>query len=243
MSSKIALITGGAKNIGASIVKFLAQYGYDVIIHYNNSEKEALTLKKQIKAKSTLVKADLTNIEEAKNLSKEITNNFPNCSLLINNASIFDKSQFIEDDDLNNLNMNIHYHAPMILTKAIYQNCQKSQQFGNIINIIDKNIIRNSTKYFYYLLSKKMLAEFTKLSATGLAPLLRINGICPGLIDKDHSICHSQQELNHISQNTPLKRAGRQEEIIQTIEFILNNKFITGQNIFVDGGASLNNIG
>jgi NAD(P)-dependent dehydrogenase (short-subunit alcohol dehydrogenase family) len=242
--SNLALITGGAKNIGATITRFLHKYNYKVIIHYNQSADEALALKDQLGSKSFLLKADLTKISEAKKLSEEILKHFPDCNLLINNASIFNKSQFIGNDDIENKNMNIHYHAPMILTKAIYKNCQKSKQLGNVINIIDKNVNRNSTKYFYYLLSKKMLAEFTKLSAAELAPLVRVNAVSPGTIKKkDHLNYHSQEELTNIIKKIPLNRVGKQEEITQAIDFILSNQFVVGQNICIDGGASLNDAG
>jgi NAD(P)-dependent dehydrogenase (short-subunit alcohol dehydrogenase family) len=112
---------------------------------------------------------------------------------------------------------------------------------AQIINMLDKNIARYDTEYFYYLLTKKFLAEFTKMLSLQLAPNIRVNGIAPGLIlkDKDKSEDNNQKIIDKI----PLKRKGNPENIIQTLDFLINNNFVNGQIISIDGGASLNHAG
>jgi len=242
----VALVTGGATNIGCEISLSLADSGYDIILHYYSSDIKAFELQQKIEQKNVncfLIQADLTKINEGENLAKKILADYPNWNLLINNASIFQKSKFLVDDVSNiEVNMNIHLRSPMDLTKALYQNCIKNNHKGNVINLIDKNVVRHDSKYFYYLLSKKMLAEFTKISAVELAPLVRINAISPGLMVEKNS-CDSEAEIKDIISKIPLKRKGEFVEIVQVIDFFLKNQFITGQNIFVDGGASLNHAG
>jgi len=242
----IALVTGGATNIGQEISLFLADIGYDIILHYYSSDAEAYELQQKIKQKNVncfLIQEDLTKIDAGEKIAQEVLENYPNWNLLINNASIFQKSKFIADHIGNiDANLNIHLRAPMTLTKALYKNCAKNSHKGNAINIIDKNIVRNDSKYFYYLLSKKILADFTKLSAVELASYIRINAISPGLMTEKNST-DSEEEIRAIIPKIPLKRKGEFNEITQTIDFILKNQFITGQNIFIDGGASLNHAG
>ena len=101
---------------------------------------------------------------------------------------------------------------------------------------MDKNIARYETKNFYYLLTKKFLASATKMIALQLAPQVRVNGISPGII-----LPNDQEKDYH--QIIPMKKIGEPKNITQTIEFLLNNNFITGQIIAIDGGASLNHAG
>jgi NAD(P)-dependent dehydrogenase (short-subunit alcohol dehydrogenase family) len=109
--------------------------------------------------------------------------------------------------------------------------------------MIDKNIARIDTNYFYYLLSKKSLAEFTKMLAVEIAPQVRVNGIAPGFIL--NSVCEENPSLETQSliKKIPMKAQGEIENIWQAMEFLLKNKFVTGQILFIDGGASLNHAG
>ena len=109
--------------------------------------------------------------------------------------------------------------------------------------MVDKNIVRFDTNYFYYLLSKKFLAELTKMLALELAPEIRVNGIAPGFILNSVSEKNPSQETQNLLKKIPLKTKGEVENIYQAVEFFLKNKFVTGQILFVDGGASLNHAG
>ncbi len=245
-SSGTALITGAAKRIGHEIALTLASLGYEIVIHYNHSKKEALELSKKItkkyQIKTSLVAADLSNKNEIKKLADFMVNNFANWNLLINNASIFDKSKLLDFNDQNLFdNINIHLVAPLFLSQAFAKNVkQKRIQDSQIINLIDKNITRIETSYFYYLLSKKFLAELTKMSALELAPDVRVNGIAPGFILPEES---ENLRVKNIEKKIPLRKAGDVKNITQTVEFLLKNKFISGEIIFVDGAASLNHAG
>lgn len=241
MKSSTALITGGAKRIGREIAVFLASQGYDLVISYNNSsaeaEKLAAEISEKFQVKCAIFQADLRDQKQAIALVNFIKNNSSNWNLLVNNASIFNKSKFISAPDSEMLdNLNLHFLSPLFLAKEFAKN---SPQNGQIINMVDKNIARYDTNYFYYLLSKKFLAEATKMLALELAPNIRVNAIAPGYIIDPIDNSDAQNFIKRI----PLQHKGEVENIVQTIEFLLSNKFVNGQILFIDGGASLNHAG
>lgn len=241
-----ALITGGAKRLGARIALKLANMGYDIVIHYNNSGDLAKKLQKKIKKNGvncTLLKADLLDKKQVNNLVKELRK-LKNWSVLINNASIFYQSNFLTSsaDELEK-NLTIHLKIPAILSREFAFNCKKNYQQGNIINMIDKNITRWETKYFDYILSKKALAEFTKILALQLAPRVRVNGIAPGVILNSINEKEPDVETQNLITKIPLRKKASPKDITSAVEYLLTNNFITGQILFIDGGTSLNHAG
>jgi pteridine reductase len=239
------LITGGAKRIGRHLALNLAQQGFDVAISYNKSGQEAEELAQKIRSefgvRCEIFRADLTDKNQVKSLATEVTKTFPHWNLLINNASIFNKSKFLDSGEEELFaNLNTHLIAPLLLAKEFAKHSNSEAQ---IINMIDKNIARFDTNYFYYLLSKKFLAEFTRMLALELAPKIRVNGIAPGFILNSIDEQDPASETARLTQKIPLKTKGDAENIWQAVEFLLNNKFVTGQILFIDGGASLNHAG
>ena len=107
--------------------------------------------------------------------------------------------------------------------------------------MLDKNIARTDTAYFYYLLSKKFLAEFTKMLALEVAPHIRVNGIAPGYVVLETIVRTEYAEK--IITKIPLQKICDIKNIVQTLEFLLENDFINGQILSIDGGASLNHAG
>lgn len=244
-----ALITGGAKRIGRELALNLADKGYDIVISYKNSQQEAEQLSKKIRddfdVKCEIFYCDLCDVKQVRQLVEFTKNNFPNWNLLINNASIFNKSKFLTAPDSELLNnLNTHLIAPLILSKEFAKNItENSIENGQIINMIDKNIARFDTNYFYYLLSKKSLAEFTKMLSLELAPQIRVNGVAPGFILNSIDEETPSIETIKLIKKIPLAHQGEIKNICQSIDFLLSNKFVTGQILFIDGGASLNHAG
>ena len=140
----LALITGGAKRIGAGIARSLADLGYDISISYHSSKDEAISLCSDISRESGVncdcYKVDLFDLDEVKKFSKKFFSDNKNCNLLVNNASIFERSLFLENDvDELVKNMNIHLNSPLILAKDFAVNSKReSLSDGQIINLIDK---------------------------------------------------------------------------------------------------------
>jgi len=241
-----ALITGGAKRIGREIAIYLAASGYDIVINYHKSQKEAQKLSQEIKkkylVKCEIIAGDLNDISQVKNIAEFMIKKFSNWNLLINNSSIFDKSKFLASQDIELFNnLNIHLISPLILSKEFAKNVVKNKiKNAQIINMLDKNIVRFETSYFYYLLSKKFLAEFTKMSALELAPEVRVNGIAPGFILPEEKV---ELRLSDLEKKLPIKKQGDVKNIVQAVDYLLKNDFVLGEILFVDGGASLNHAG
>jgi NAD(P)-dependent dehydrogenase (short-subunit alcohol dehydrogenase family) len=244
-----ALITGSAKRIGREIAISLARKGYDIAINYHHSAKEAKNLADEITknfpVKCQIFECDLNDVAAAKKLVADVVKEFSHLNLLVNNASIFHKSKFLSATDSELMqNLNLHLISPLILSQEFAKNIEQNQiKNAQIINMVDKNIARFDTNYFYYLLSKKFLAEFTKMLSLELAPSIRVNAVAPGFILNSINEENPSQETKNLIARIPLKHQGEIKNILQAIEFLLENDFITGQILFIDGGASLNHAG
>jgi len=231
------LITGGAKRIGKAICLDLAESGYQIALHYNHSKSEAKNLAELIQKKGVQCETfacDLADERQTLQLIERVHQQFPNLNLLINNASVFQKSNLRTTEmAIFNQDIAINLKAPYILMRDFAKICRK----GDIINILDTNIIKNKTAHLSYLLAKKTLGELTKLSAVELAPQIRVNGIAPGLILPP--VEKRDTYLTRLTQKIPLKKKGHPHQITQSIRFLLDNSYITGQIIYVDGGEHL----
>lgn len=243
-NSKAALITGSAKRIGKQMALELAGKGYDIVISYNSSADDANKLKQEIidnhAVKCEVFGCDLQDASQAQKLIDFALETFPHLQLLVNNASTFNKSKFLDDGQQLQDNLNLHFISPLILSKEFAKHVQN----GQIINMVDKNIARYDTNYFYYLLSKKILAEFTKMLSLELAPAIRVNAIAPGFILNNVNEQNPSDDVVQKSiKRIPLQNKGDVANILQALNFLLDNDFVTGQILFIDGGASLNHAG
>jgi NAD(P)-dependent dehydrogenase (short-subunit alcohol dehydrogenase family) len=128
---------------------------------------------------------------------------------------------------------NANFKAPFFLSRDFARQCDK----GHIINILDTKISGILIEYFVYTLTKKALYEFTHMAAKELGPAIRVNGVCPGLILP--SAYREKEDFEKMGQRVPLKRTGNTESVVSAIRFLINNTFITGECIFVDGGEHL----
>jgi len=249
LKNRAVLVTGGAKRVGRGIAFLFASLGYDIALHYNNSEDEAVkTVEKIIEkynVKCIKYKADLANETELDILIDNVFNNFPNIDILINSASIFTRAKIQETSyDIFSRNFNINFKAPFFLTKLFCQkiisSSKKDSNSYNIINILDTKIDKkNQTVYSAYSLSKMALAEFTKLSAIEYAEHnIRINGVAIGTILPPKEVTdYNNPEI--LKQKNLLKKNGNIKNLTKTLSFIIDNDFITGEIIFVDGGEKL----
>ena len=239
MEAKKIIITGSATRIGAAIALSLADYGVRITLHYNKSEKEVKKLKFKLEnlgCEVFLIKADLSKISQTKKIISFANKSMRGLDCLINNASIFEKdslSNFTEKSFDDHLNINLK--APAILTQNFKKYLKLNK--GNIINIIDQRIFKLTPFFFSYTLSKTGLQTLTKISAMGLAPNIRVNGIAPG-----PTIKNKRQSENHFKKQYKsliLKNKVEPKNICETVKYFINNDNVTGQIISVDSGQSL----
>ncbi len=237
----LALITGGCRRIGAIIAAHLARAGYSLALHGNSDVIPDILLQKTLDHKAVDwhgFTADLRQDEAADILLKAVIGYFGRApDILINNASIF---EYDDADTMNsamlNKHMAVNFSAPVMLTKAMIEHQQDNQPI--IIQILDQRIRNPNRDQISYTLSKQALAQSIRTQAIAYGKRARINGIAPGftLAPDDFSVEHEQR----IADSMPLKRNSTADDIAQSILYLIKAQAVTGQILYVDGGAHLN---
>lgn len=231
------LITGSAKRLGRAVAIFMAKRGYDVALHYSQSKPEAVKTQQEILKLGVVCElfgADLADERQVLRLMTDVNKSFPRLAVLVNSASIFVPNHFgAQDLTLFKSHWDINFKAPYILA------CEFKRLFnkGHIINFIDTNVAKYVSQHEDYLLTKKALAEFTRMSAVSWGPSIRVNGISPGMILPP--VNNQPDDRLKRANRIPLKRVGDSKYIIQVLSMLLDNEYITGQIIAVDGGEAL----
>jgi len=243
MHGKTALITGGAKRVGAASARLLHAAGANLMIHYRNSAGEARTLQAELNAirpdSVALIQADLLDIGGLPSLINKTVATFGGLDVLLNNASSFYPTPVgtIGEDDWIDL-MGSNLKAPLFLSQAAAPELKKRR--GCIINITDIHAERPMKSYVVYSIAKAGLVGLTKSLARELAPEVRVNAVAPGPImwpedDANFDEVSRQRIISH----TMLKRAGDPADIALAVRFFaMDTHFVTGQVLAVDGGRS-----
>ena len=239
---KTILVTGAAKRIGKAIVELFASDGWKVIIHYNNSKADAKALADSINAKKAdtafIVQGDLDKADEVNNIISKVDGFTETIDLLINNASTFYPTPIddISEDHWEKL-IGSNLKGPMFLIKGLKQKLKESN--GSIINITDTNLSKGVANYSIYSAAKAGLEAITKGLARELAPEIKVNAIAPGAMLEPPDVTWTEEQKNKVIDSIPLKRMGSEKDIAETVKFLADSEYITGQIIKVDGGRSL----
>lgn len=243
MDSKAALVTGAGTRLGSQFALHLAQAGYDIALHCHSSRAAAEAVAGQIREAGRgceLFVADFSADFDATALLADVQSRFPQLVCLINSASVYDAASIANTTEaLLNRQFKVNFQAPFFLTRA-FAGCVK-RKGAQIINILDNKIAYNQFQYSPYLLSKKALADFTKLAAMEFAPTVRINGIAPGVILPMDT--RPDDYLAWRSEGIPVQHTGGPNNLLSALSYILENDFVCGQILFVDGGETEFNIG
>jgi len=241
---KIVFITGAARRLGNATALKLHSYGMDIIVHCNNSSKDAddLVLEMNNKRKKSAIslKYDLRDFENYVDIKTKLGEKWSNIDVLINNASTFYPTEIPNAtlDEWNDLH-DVNLKSPFFLSKLFYGELKKNN--GSIINIIDIHADKPLEGFSIYTVAKAGLKMLTKSLAVEFGPEIRVNGISPGSILWPE-IKEYEKEHQAIINSTLLKRQGETDDIADSCIFLINNaNYITGQIITVDGGRSLGN--
>jgi pteridine reductase len=237
LAGRTALVTGGARRLGRATARALASEGANVIVHYGRSEAEAEELAAELREggrEAWTLQADLERPDEVESVIPRALEQAGGLHILVNNASIFAPGSLAEAN-LESLMRNIQVNAwaPFQLSRSFAQHAKR----GTIVNLLDTRVAGYDWKHVEYILSKKMLAALTEMTAVQFAPDIRVNAVAPGLIlpppGKDESY------LEALKDTVPLKRHGDAEDIAEAVLFLVKSDYVTGQVIYVDGGRHL----
>ncbi|HUQ74392.1 MAG TPA: pteridine reductase [Burkholderiales bacterium] len=242
LSGKSALVTGGARRLGAAIVRRLHAAGASVLIHYRDSDADATKLVAELNAQrpksASHVKAELLAPIAPRALVSAALDSFGRLDLLVNNASSFFPVAMgsIEPSQWEEL-IGSNLRAPLFISQEAAPELAKNA--GAIVNIVDIHAERPLKGYPVYSIAKGGLAALTRSLAVELAPHVRVNGVAPGAIAWPEDGQLDPAERSRILATTPLGRVGSPEDIAQAVHFLACAPYVTGQIIAVDGGRSI----
>jgi NAD(P)-dependent dehydrogenase (short-subunit alcohol dehydrogenase family) len=238
MTQPLALVTGGAHRLGKAFALTLARMGYSIALHYRGSVVEAEKTVKEIRALGVdclEIRADLTIPSKVDFLCSMLDEFHAPLKILVNSAAVMPvgASRDLELQDWDAA-LDLNLRAPFLLAQ---QAAKRMTDGGLIVNISDVAAQKVWSHYPSYAVSKAGLETLTRLLARSLAPSIRVNAIAPGLVLPSDVVTKEQWE--QLIERLPLKRAATLDEITDTLQFLINNEYITGQTIVVDGGYSL----
>lgn len=242
LESKVALVTGAARRVGAAIARRLHAAGANVVIHYRGADADAAQLEKELNAaragSALKVKGDLLAPVAPKALVDATLQRFARLDILVNNASAFYPTALgeIEAGHWEEL-IGSNLRAPLFLAQAAAPRLALAA--GSIVNIADIHAERPLKGYVVYSVAKAGLAALTRSLALELAPGVRVNAVAPGAIAWPEDGQFAPGERARIVASTPLRRTGTPEEIAQAVHFLATAPFVTGQVLAVDGGRSI----
>jgi len=242
LESKVALVTGAARRVGAAIARRLHAAGANVVLHYRGAESEAALLEKELNAaragSAMKVRGDLLAPVAPKALVDAALQRFARLDILVNNASAFYPTAIgqIELSHWEEL-IGSNLRAPLFLSQAAAPRLALAG--GAIVNIADIHAERPLKGYVVYSIAKSGIVALTRSLALELAPGVRVNAVAPGAIAWPEDGQFDPGERERIVATTPLRRIGNPDEIAQAVHFLCTAPFVTGQVLAVDGGRSL----
>ncbi|MEI7036740.1 pteridine reductase [Fulvimonas yonginensis] len=238
----VALVTGAARRVGASIARQLHAAGYDLALHYRRSAGDAEALAAELEVRrphsTLLLAAELADTARLPSLVQRAVDRFGRLDALVNNASAFRPTPVGEAtpahwEELFASNA----QAPFFLSQAAWPALREAR--GAIVNLVDIYAERPLAGYPIYVMAKAALAAMTRALALDLGPEVRVNAVAPGAVlwpdeGKDYD------DRAAMLARTPLRRAGSPQDVAGAVLWLLRDApFVTGQIIRVDGGRSL----
>tara|TARA_B110000305_G_scaffold56191_1_gene62057 strand:+ start:38960 stop:39730 length:771 start_codon:yes stop_codon:yes gene_type:complete len=238
--SRTVLITGGATRIGKHIALGLARDGWNIAIHFNESQADAVEVNKTIKdlgVKSIAVQADLAHDDAVKGLISKVRQELGCVDCLINNASMFSFDTPQEFDRANlEKHMAVNLYAPMLLISEFAKQVSKGTA-ACVINLLDQKTHNLNSDFFSYTLSKIALEAATKLFASSLGPNIRVCGLAPGITLPSGEQTTSEFQKAH--KLAPLGKSSLPEDIVDAVKYLISAQAVTGTTLIVDGGQHL----
>jgi NAD(P)-dependent dehydrogenase (short-subunit alcohol dehydrogenase family) len=233
----LALVTGGLHRLGAAIAARLAAEGYSLALHAREAGEPEATLAEAIQAHGTewgLVTADLADSADVAGLIGKVADRFGRApDLLVNSASLFLDGSWdrLTRADLDR-HMAVNFTAPVLLTGSL-----AAAGGRTVVNIVDQRIANPPVDQAGYTASKLALGAVTRVLARAYAPQLRVNAVAPGLTIPGDD--YGEDQVARLTERMPLDRLPIPADVAEAVAYLARAEAVTGQTIFVDGGAAL----
>ena len=246
LKGKIAVVTGGSRDIGRAISIKLAREGARVALNYFNSESGAIETVEEIKSfggEAVAFRADASNLNDIANLKTGVIEAFgKRVDILVNNAGgLFARKTLQEfDETFYNLVLDVNFKSAVFVTQAFEPLMDKGASIINLSSQAARDGGGGGSAL--YSSSKGAVTTFTRAMAKELGPKgIRVNALCPGLIGtKFHDDFTKDEIREKVAANTPLRREGSAEEVADLVAYLASDEssFITGNNIDINGGLA-----
>lgn len=246
LEGRVALVTGAARGIGKAISKLYVKEGAKIVVNYNRSEKEASALSEELEKISKdilVVKADVSKVNEVKEMVQKIVERFGRIDILVNNAGILVPEVIVEStEDTWDKTMDINLKGAYLCSREVATLMLKQEQ-GKIINISsicglsEKSALKNTA----YVASKAGMLGLTRSLAVNLGPKINVNAICPGMTDTEMLTSLGSERIKAGIEESLLKRIGKPEDIANAALFLASKEsdYITGEIFTISGGRAM----
>lgn len=238
LRGKAALVTGAAHRVGRSLALALADHGCNVGLHFHQSGGEAARTAQEIAARGVRVfpvQADLRHDSGIAALFQAVDREFSTLDILVQSAAVLEPVDLLAatpEDWSRTIDLNLRS-----LFFCLQQAARRMQTGGAIVNISDQAALRPWRHYPIHSISKAGVEMLTRVAALALAPAIRVNAVAPGPVLKPTAL--ADDRWARIGRSLPLGRAGSPDDVARAMIFLLENEYITGETVVVDGGDQL----
>lgn len=239
--ARAVMVTGGAKRLGAEIIRRFARDGWRCVIHHRSSEAEAEHLAVEIRAAggaATPVRFDLADPAAIEAGLSAAFDAEPGLEVLINSASIFDYDcAGAPSAAVWNQALAVNSLGPILLSASFAKRLKQAGEQGCIVNVLDQKLQNLNPDFFSYTVSKAALKAASEIMARDYAPAVRVANVALGLVLPSGD--QTEAEFERSAVMNLLERRTRIEEVVDGIYFVATSPYLTGQTLYIDSGQSL----
>lgn len=237
--ARVAVVTGGAVRVGRAIALGLTEAGFDLVVGYHGSAREAAGVAELVGGmgrRCVTVRMDVSSGEDVERMASTVRDEFGRLDLLVNSAALFQETPLgqVDEEEWDRV-MGVNLKGPFLMVQALSDLLTASG--GNVINLVDLGAFQPWLRYPHHSVSKAALLHLTRVQARALAPRVRVNAIAPGAVLLPEGVSDEERERSRI--RAALKVLGSPEDVVRTVLFLDRSPFITGEVVVVDGGALL----
>ena len=234
------LVTGGARRLGAAIVRRFAREGWHCVIHHKASIADAEALRDEIVeagGSASLCQFDLADAQAAQNGLEAVFAEVPQLTVLVNSASVFEYDEAtLPSPAVWNHALAVNTLAPVLLATT-FQRLLAAEAKACVVNILDQKLSNLNPDFFSYTVSKAALQSASQIMAQALAPKVRVVNVAPGLVlpSGDQTL----EEFEKSSLMNLLNRRTTLEDVAGGVFYVATEPYATGQTLYIDSGQSL----